>query len=86
MQTGPGTQLHSAAVGTGAFLEDEVAMCGVDCQVPRPGASDGVLWGELYLYVTELIRCVHKIAKVIISFILSSCRHGATGFPLNGFL
>jgi len=33
------------------------------CWLPRPGASDGVLWGELYLCVSELIRCVHKIAK-----------------------
>jgi hypothetical protein len=55
--------LHSAAVGTGALLGYEVAMCAVDCLVPRPGASDDVLLGELYLYVTELIRCVHKIAK-----------------------
>lgn len=63
IQTGPGAHLHSAALGTGALLGDEVAMCGVDCLVPRPGANDGVLWGELYLYVNELIRCVHKIVK-----------------------
>lgn len=63
IQTGPGAHLHSAAVRTGALLGDEVTVCGVDCLVPRPGASDGVLWGELYLYVTELIRCIHKIAK-----------------------
>jgi len=63
IQTGPGDHLHSAAFGTGALLGGEVPLCGVDCLVPRPGASDGVLWCELYLYVTELIRCVHKIAK-----------------------
>lgn len=51
-------------MGTGALLGDEVAMCGVDCLVPRPGANDGVFGGELYLYVTRVLTLLGVFTKL----------------------
>jgi len=46
-----------------------------------------VCYGVSFTFVlVNLLGVFTKLQKVIISFILSSCWHGATGFSLNGFL